>query len=49
MIRVDVDFSDATPLWTCECQQRFFGDAVVDAFRNWWKHVGQDHPEAFND
>ena len=42
-IKVDVNLD----VWTCQCRQRFFGDAVADAFRNWWKHVGQDHPEAF--
>jgi hypothetical protein len=46
-VTVTADFGDAAPVWTCECGVRCFGDAVVDAFRNWWKHVAEAHPMAF--
>lgn len=46
-MNVRVFFGDATPIFECECGARCFGDAVVDAFRSWWKHVGDKHPEAF--
>jgi hypothetical protein len=47
-MNVTVTFSDCTPIFTCECGARCFGDAVVDAFHSWWKHVSAKHPGAFD-
>jgi hypothetical protein len=32
-------FSDADPCAECECGWRTQGDAAVDAFSSWWKHL----------
>lgn len=54
-VRADFGFSDATPQIICQgvpepgqepCGLKFYGDAVVDAFRNWWKHQAEVHPGA---
>lgn len=44
-------FSDADPVITClgisggmGCGHRFHGDAAVDAWRSWYKHLAEAHP-----
>lgn len=45
---VHVHFDDASPVFTCQCGTRHFGDSVIDAFAAWWQHVSIKHPDAFN-
>jgi hypothetical protein len=47
MIGLSFEMSDITPIITCECKMRFFGDASVDAWRAWYKHAADKHPEVF--
>jgi hypothetical protein len=47
-MNVNVAFSDATPVFTCECAARCFGDSVNDAFASWWRHVADKHPGTFD-
>ena len=34
-------FDDIDPVAECECGWHAHGDAVVDAFRAWWKHANE--------
>ena len=45
-LKVEVYFNDAVPVFLCEYGVKCFGDAPIDAFRSWWKHQAEKHPEA---
>ena len=52
VVGMSIHFSDADPVINClikDCKKHFHGDAVVDAFRNWYHHIPQDHPTIWND
>lgn len=41
-------FSDANVMIICLtdlCGLKFHGDAAVDAWRNWYQHLAERHPE----
>jgi hypothetical protein len=40
-------FNDASPVILCLtelCGQHFHGDAAVDAWRAWYRHLAEKHP-----
>lgn len=39
-------FADIDIRATCECGWTATGDAAVDAFRAWWAHRADKHPDA---
>lgn len=42
-------FSDANLVIKCHepgCAEKSSGDSAVDSFKNWWKHVNREHPDA---
>jgi hypothetical protein len=42
----DFTFDDADVKVTCvSCGWHAHGDAAVDAFKAWWKHKAEEHPE----
>lgn len=41
-------FDDADPVARCECGWHAHGDAPVDAFSAWWKHLYEKHWEAMS-
>lgn len=45
MIALEFGFDDADPVITCECGWRAHGDSADDAWRAWYRHMGEKHKE----
>jgi hypothetical protein len=44
-----LSFSDATPIMTCQCGARCFGDSINDALKAWGGHVTTAHRDDWED
>lgn len=44
-MEVDFTIPETDVLAVCECGHKSYGDSAVDAFKAWWQHKHEAHPD----